>query len=204
MEINANKKLLGEVLTVRAGYPFRGAIRASADGPVRVVLMGNVDQLDGIAWAAVPHTHLPPGRREPRWLHAEDIVFVHRADRYHATCIEEPPGPAVCGTSALHLRAKPEAGVLPAFVAWQMNQPPFQRELQRSAEGTAQKSIRRPVLESLPLGIPPLAAQQGIVAMARLAWRERHLHASLIRNRERMFESIAEALSGACDNEQKL
>jgi restriction endonuclease S subunit len=51
------------------------------------------------------------------------------------------------------------------------------------------------VLESLPIGLPPLADQERIVALARLAQRERQVHDLLIRNRERQFESIAEALA---------
>ncbi len=80
---------------------------------------------------------------------------------------------------------------MPAFLAWQINQPPFQRELWRTAEGSSQLSLRRPVLEELPVTVASEADQQRIVKLVRLAQRERELQARLIRNHERLFESIA-------------
>ena len=89
----------------------------------------------------------------------------------------------------------PNAKVLPGFVAWQINQPPFQRQLQQAAEGSSQLSIRRPVLESLKLSVPNLAAQQRIVALAAMARRERQVLQALMRNREQQLQMLAEKLA---------
>jgi restriction endonuclease S subunit len=82
-------------------------------------------------------------------------------------------------------------------LAWQINQPPFQRQLQQAAEGSSQLSIRRPVLESLTLSLPSLADQQRIVALADLARRERHTLNQLIHNREQQLQGLAEDLAHA-------
>ncbi|MEJ7687724.1 MAG: restriction endonuclease subunit S [Variovorax sp.] len=196
MRIHAEKKALGHGLVVRAGYAFRGSIEEVAAGPVRAVQMKDLDPAAGLDWDSVVRTQLR-GRGTADWLAADDVLFVARGTRFYAVCLgDAPPGPAVCGPHLFHLRVKRGHALLPAFVAWQINQSPFQRELQRAAEGSSQLSVRRPVLESLPIGIPALAHQQRIVELARFAQRERLLQLRLLRNRERQFELIARALAG--------
>jgi hypothetical protein len=195
MSVHAFRTHLGEVATIRAGYPFRGTIESIPGGPARAVQMKDLDPLEGIRWSGVVHTRLS-GRREADWLLADDLLFVSRGTRFYAACLDAPPPHAVCGPHLFHLRVKAPGELIPAFLAWQINQPPFQRELRRAAEGSSQLSLRRPVLEALPVGIPSVADQQRIVELARLALRERHLQSQLIRNRERLFESIAESLAG--------
>lgn len=200
MQIHAKKKALGEELSIRAGYSFRGPIEEVVAGPVRAVQMKDLDPFAGLDWSRVVHTQLR-GRGAADWLAADDLLFVARGTRFYAIYLgDEPPGPAVCGPHLFHLRVRPGRAVLPAFVAWQINQSPFQRELRRAAEGSSQLSVRRPVLESLPIGIPPVAHQQRIVDLARFAQRERLLQARLLRNREREFELIARELAGMSSN----
>lgn len=159
------------------------------------VQMKDVDPDFGVHWLGVFRTELP-GRKQPNWLQPEDVLFVSRGTRFHAVCLDMPLGAAVCSPHFFHLRVKPEAGVLPRFVAWQINQPPFQRQLWQAAEGSGQLSIRRPVLESLSLSVPSLADQQNIMALADLARQEKKILRQLIRNREHQLQSLAEKLAG--------
>ncbi|MDM0107547.1 restriction endonuclease subunit S [Variovorax sp. J22R24] len=196
MSIHAIQIALGELVGIKAGYPFRGSIENLPGGSVRAVQMKDLDPVEGVDWNTVIHTRLA-GRGQADWLVADDLLFVSRGTRFYAACIDPPPGPAVCGPHLFHLRVKPGGRLVPAFLAWQINQPPFQRELQRSAEGSSQLSVRRPVLEALPIGVPSWDDQRRIVELARLARRERQLHLQMLRNRERLFESIAESLAAA-------
>jgi hypothetical protein len=193
MSIHALQVAMAEAVGVRAGYPFRGPIDDMPAGSVHAVQMKDMDPVEGIRWHTVIRTELA-GRRRADWLLPNDVLFVSRGSRFYAACVDGTPGPAVCGPHLFHLRIKPASDLIPAFLAWQINQPPFQRALHRSAEGSSQLSVRRPVLEALPIGIPPTADQRRIVELAQLARRERQLHERLIRNRERLFHSIAESL----------
>jgi hypothetical protein len=199
MSIHAIRTELAEAVGIRAGHPFRGTIDDVPGGSVRAVQMKDMDPLEGIRWNSVIRTELA-GRRRADWLLSDDVLFVSRGSRFYAACVDATPGAAVCGPHLFHLRIKPGTDLIPAFLAWQINQPPFQRALKRSAEGSSQLSVRRPVLEGLPIGIPPAADQRRIVELARLARRERQLHERLIRNRDLLFESIAESLTDAGDD----
>lgn len=194
MAINAKYFILSQLTSLQGGYPFRGSIEESAEGSVLAVQMKDVDPESGVNWTGVTRTRLA-GRKQPGWLKAGDVLFVSKGARFYAVCIDQPPGQAVCSPHFFLLQALPKAKVLPAFLAWQMNQPPFQRQLQQAAEGSSQLSIRRPVLEALTIGVPPMADQLRIVALARLARQERLTLQHLIHNREQQLKVLAEGLA---------
>lgn len=193
MPIDTKYFEFNSVLNIRGGYPFRGSIEESVDGDVLAVQMKDVDPEDGISWSGVMRTSLA-GRKQPDWLKRGDVLFVSKGSRFYAVCIDEPPSPAVCSPHFFHIQVMSSLQLLPAFLAWQINQPPFQRQLQQVAEGTSQLSIRRPVLEALTLSIPSLADQHRIVALAELARLERQTLNQLIANREQQLNALANSL----------
>lgn len=194
MLIDAFLLKLGSVAGVRSGYPFRGSIDESVDGNVLAVQMKDVDVELGVGWAGVIRTSLA-NRKQPDWLKVGDVLFVSKGARFYAVCIDEPPSLAVCSPHFFRIQVAPNVPLLPTFLAWQMNQPPFQRQLQQAAEGSSQLSIRRPVLESLTLSMPSLPDQHRIVALTELARQERRALHQLIHNRERQLQALAEDLT---------
>ena len=192
--IHVNNIQLDAVAKVRSGYPFRGPIPEVENGPVRVVQMRDVDPSGEVDWSGAIFTELE-GRKKPEWIAVSDILFASRGSRYYAACVESIPGPAVCGQHLFHVSVRPSAPVLPAFLAWQINQPPLQKLLGKLAEGSSQLSIRRGILESLPIALPSLAAQQKIMALVELAKQEKAAHLALIHTREKQLESLAEGLA---------
>ena len=194
MSIDAFSLELGLAADVRSGYPFRGAIEEVVAGGVLVAQMKDVDATDGVRWSGVVRTELR-GRKPPDWLQSGDLLFVARGDRFFATCISTPPEPAVCGPHLLHLRVRPGSGIEPAFLAWQLNQPPLQRRLHAAAEGSSQLSIRVGEITALRIAVPALEQQARIVALADAAQRERHFLAQLTRNREQQIAALAAKLA---------
>ena len=193
--IDATIITVAELLHLQGGYPFRGSIEESTDGGALAVQMKDVDPEHDVNWSGVMRTTLT-GRKRPDWLKAGDILVVSKGARFYAVCLDDPPYPAVCSPHFFRLRVKSPAAVVPAFIAWQINQPPFQRQLQQAAEGSSQLSIRRPVLEALTLSIPSLTDQHRIVALAELARQERQTLKQLIANREQQLNALANLLAG--------
>jgi hypothetical protein len=200
--IDAQLKTLDSVADFRTGYPFRGAIEPAEGGAVAVVQIKDLSPSKEVAWDAVVRTELK-GRRAPEWLKPGDILLVARGNRYYAVALENVPGSAVCGPHLYHVRLKDGAGILPQFLAWQINQPPIQRLLGQAAEGSNQLSIRRAELEGLPVSVPALVFQEHIVQLAATAERERALLNQLVLNRERQMSALAFALTDAAIHEKK-
>jgi hypothetical protein len=185
---------LRQVADIRSGYPFRGAIEEVATGGVLVAQMKDVDVSDGVRWANAVRTELL-GRKPPDWLQGGDLLFVARGGRFFAACISAPPEPAVCGPHLLHLRVRAGCSVLPAFLAWQLNQSPLQRRLHVAAEGSSQLSIRVGEIAALEIAVPTLEQQARIAGLAGAALRERHLLAQLAHTREQQLAVLATQLA---------
>jgi hypothetical protein len=193
MPFDALQIALVHVAQLQAGHPFRSAVEEVADGDVHVIQMKDVSPEWGVDWSAVMRTRLA-GRKQPDWIVDSDILFAAKGARFYAACVGAALPNAVCVPAFFHLRVRPEAALDPEFLAWQINQPPCQRQLLQAAEGSSQLSIRRAVLEQLILAVPHITEQRRIVALARLAVRERHALQRLIHNREQQLQAIAEDL----------
>ena len=148
-----------------------------------------------VAWDGLVHTHIE-GRRSAQWLQPGDVIFVARGARNYAVCLREVPKPTVCSPHFFRLRAR-SSSLLPEFLAWQINRAPAQRYLASNAEGSDQLSIRRAVLEQLPLAVPPLARQRLIVALAEAALQEERRLLALVHNRQQQQDGLALALLSA-------
>ena len=196
--IDAIKIYLGGLGEIRSGYPLRGAISPVSGGSTLVVQMRDVASDRPLHWPAVVRTELT-GRQMPEWLTDGDVLLVTRGNRYYAVALENVPDRTVSGPHLYHLRLKPNSRLLPAFLAWQLNQSPIQRHLHQAAEGSNQLSIRRAELEALSISVPPIVDQQRIVRLAELAARERVLLEQLIRNREQELGALALVLAGPID-----
>jgi hypothetical protein len=186
-------KTLRDVVTVMAGHPIRDAIRSVPGGDIAVVQIKNVDAKTGVDWPAVTRTVLST-RRGPDWLQPGDILFSARGQRNIAVCLDDPPARAVCSPHFFLIRVTDASVTLPEFLAWQMNLPQAQRYFSQSATGSYITSIRRQVLEALPILIPNLDRQRLLVQLAKAAQREEQLTQKLLENRKRELDLVARNL----------
>lgn len=180
---------LATLARVSAGFPFRGAVDALEPGEVAVIQMRNVEG-ETIAWPSLAHVILPT-KRAPDFLASGDVIFTTRGRRNFALVLEEVPGPAVCSPHFFVLRSFDPARLLPAFLAWQINQKPAQEYLQQAATGSHILNITRTAIDNLPIAIPPADVQRAILELAGAARRERDLVNALIDNRQRQLAAVA-------------
>lgn len=184
--------ILKSLVDVKAGHPFRGSVPFVEAGNAYALQMRDLSLGGDVAWDGLIRTEVDVGK-PVQWLEPGDVVFVARGARNYAACLRDVPKPTVCSPNFFLLRVKSPT-LLPEFLAWQINRAPGQRYLASNAEGSDQLSIRRPVLEAMPLAVPSLSRQQLIVALAETALQEeRQLHA-LIRNRQQQLDALAIAL----------
>lgn len=183
---------------IRSGHPFRGAVPEEKNGFAVTVQMRDVDPVKGVAWEAAVKTS-PNGRKEPDWLRSGDILFLSRGLYNYALFLENVVEKAICSQYFFVVRVKDQR-LLPAFVAWQINQSIAQTYLRNNAEGSDQQSIRRAVLEGIPIVIPSIAQQHQLLRLTQAAQQERERHEDMIRNREREVQAyVAKLLSSVSD-----
>jgi hypothetical protein len=184
---------LGDLALVRAGYGFRSAIEESAEGNVIAVQLRDI-QRGRLDWSRAARTLLarPPGDEE--WLRTGDILFSFRGTRFVAVLLEDVPARAVASTQFMLVRLRDRQAVLPEFLAWQLNHQAAQDYFEQAAQGTAQRSLRRGLIEAVPITVPTLTAQRTLLQLVNLARREREAMEELIRIREQQVMHIAASL----------
>lgn len=185
---------LRNLASIAAGYPLRGAVDDLNHGQVAIIQMRNVDAEAGVSWNQVQRVELP-SRRPAALLVAGDILFTTRGTRNFAMALDVVEGEAVCSPHFFVIRVCAANQIEPQFLAWQINQRPAQEYLQREATGSHILNIRREVIESLQIAVPPLATQRTIVALANTACAERTALTRLIDNRSQQLEAIAVGLA---------
>lgn len=185
---------LSDMASIAAGYPLRGAADELNYGEVAIIQMRNVDAEIGVSWSEVQRVELP-SKRSPAFLAAGDILFTTRGARNFALALDVVEGEAVCSPHFFVIRVCDADRIEPQFLAWQINQRPAQEYFQREATGSHILNIRREVIESLQIAVPPLATQRTIVALANTARAERAALTRLIDNRSQQLEAIALGLT---------
>lgn len=184
------RESLGGLASIAAGYPLRGAVDALPPGDVAVIQMGNVHPETSVDWVAAQRIALP-SKRSSNFLAPDDVIFTTRGTRNFALALGQIPGLAVCSPHFFVMRVSEPCRIIPAFLAWQINQRPAQEYFQREATGSYILNIRREAIENLPIAIPPVATQQIVVAFAEAARTERAALTRLIDNRNQQLEAIA-------------
>jgi len=184
--------ILCDIADIRPGYPFRGTIAPVKEGEVHVVQVRDADSTGEIFQDEMITTNLP-GKKQPDWLQAGDVLFVTKGAKNFSALVEDLPAKTVCSPHFFLVRLKPEMKkkVLPEFICWQLNQLPAQRYFQATAEGSLYVSIRRQVLENTPFALPSMEKQRQLVAMHRCAVKEQKVLQQLIENRQQKLDAIA-------------
>ncbi|EKO3615212.1 restriction endonuclease subunit S [Vibrio metschnikovii] len=183
---------LAGCVTIQAGYPFRGAIRDIPSGSVRAVQAKDISPLGELQTNDLIVTDLT-GKRDADWLQQGDILFSAKGSKHIACYVHEALEWTTCAPSLFLLRVKSEwkEQVNPQFLTWQLNQLPAQTYFKRSAEGSFQISIRKPVLAATPIALPTLCKQNTIAKLYEASIKENALLHKLINNRQQQLNAIA-------------
>ena len=193
-DIRADKSNLSDIATAAAGHPFRGKIEPIEGAETAVVQMRDTSP-SGVDWTSCVRTEVA-GRREPDWLRPGDILFPARGNVSLAVLIDESIGSlqAVAAPHFFLLRVS-RSDVLPAYLAWWLNQEPAQRHLEQNAQSsTLVRNIARPVLEATPVMLPPLSRQEQIAGLANAMQREEELLHRLRQTNQQIMTGLARDL----------
>lgn len=187
---------LGDIASIRQGHPFRGAITAHADGNVRVIQLKNITasgfyDAQGLLRTRMSH------RKAPDWVRDGDVLLAARGSHPMAALLRDPPENTVCSPHLYVIRLVDPARVMPAFLAWQLNQKMAQDHLRRQSAGSRQQSLRKASVGDLRIRVPALPQQKSIIAIARAAQLERcHCEALLAARYEEVARYSEHLLAG--------
>lgn len=190
------KTTLGDIATIQAGYPFRGSIPNVPTSDTYVVQTRDISIHSKIAWEGVMKTADQNGRAD-YLLKDGDILLLSRGYKFIAEALNDVPIKTICSPHFFIIRPLQPLKLLPAFLAWQINQEPSQHYLKMAAEGSGQLSIRRSIVESLILAVPSIEGQNSLLQLDELIRQEQKVLAQLQLNRQKQLHILAQELIDA-------
>lgn len=186
---------LGEIMTLRAGYPWRGAVPPVGNGTVKAVQAKDISEIGELVLENCVRTELT-GKRDADWLRMGDVLLINKGARNTAAYVDQDFADVTCTSSIYLLKAHKSwrEKLNMQFIAWQLNQAPLQAYFKRSAEGTLQVSLRRQVVEDAMLAIPDLHTQNLIANLYFASQQEHKTLTKMIENRRMQLSAIATQL----------
>jgi len=118
-----------------------------------------------------------------------DIIFKSRGNLNTAALVSEDLDKTIAASPLMVLKIKGK-NVLPDYLAWYINQPAAQKQLESKAGGTSVRMISIADLGDLVVEAPSLDGQKKIVAFAELMKREEAILKELSNKRKKLYDAV--------------
>lgn len=187
---------MSDLATIRSGYHFRGKVESVRDGEYSVVQIKDFDADRHFHPEALDHVNL---ERDgvPHFLQQGDVLFLSRGNRRFASPITRPLIRTVAASYFYVLRVQDQR-ISPEYLAWYINQAPFQEELNNLATGTHMPFVSLDVFTKLSIPVPSLEVQAQIVALDALARREQGIMREIAEKHVQIAAQRAKLVENAC------
>jgi hypothetical protein len=168
------RSLIDILEALRLGKGRPSGAEHDPEGDTGVLRLGDVDyETEQITWTDVMQVAAyAPG--EHHFLQDGDVLIVGRGPRRTAVLADDPPPRTVADRTFFVARPDPEQ-VVPAFLAWYLNEQRAQHYLASHSRGTNIQTIKKSAIERLPVQLPDLDTQRRIERIQSLIQRELEL-----------------------------
>lgn len=179
---------LADVAGVQAGYLSRTRVEAASDGTHRLIQARDVSNQGEINQETV--VRFDPDR-DPNLYRVSlgDILLIARGQDHRAYLIRTDLTDMLA-SSVFHIIRPHQEAVLPAYLAWWLNQPEAQTAIKTGSRGTAIGYVSRRHIESIPVSLPPRVTQQRIVDTIALWERRSSLQSQIDHQRQELIQTL--------------
>ena len=186
--------LINDIADVRMGYHFRGRVQEEPGGNALVLQIRDVDEEGRFDPEMLTPMDIP--NLENHSLSLGDVVFLARGARRYAFLFDESRhGNIVPAGYFMVLRPKTQR-VRAGYLAWAINQNPFQARVDAVSSGTAVPQITKGNLTALSIDVPDVQTQDRIAAVTHLMRRELTIIQKLREYRAALLRAAARGGAG--------
>jgi hypothetical protein len=178
---------LSKIAKIQSGYISRGKIEPREDGTHFLLQARDVDS-ERLTYKADSLVRFSPDLSRKDWvLKTDDVLFMARGTRNYSVLINDIPERALSAACFFIVRVSSDQ-VLPYYLCWYLNQALVDHYLSRhSGRGVHMPVVRRSVLESIEIPIPPLEVQSKITKLDVLLQKELELIDKLAAKRRELI-----------------
>lgn len=170
------------------GYPFRSRLESDPKGDISVIQMKDIDDHNRLDTSHLTPVHLR-NINPAHLVNPGDLIFRSRGRVNTASLVSHPLDKTVVAAPLFRIRPATDK-VLPAYLAWYINQPQAQAYLERQASGTISRMIHKKTVSEMAIELPPLERQHQVARLAALAGREQELLQRLAEKRKIYADGI--------------
>lgn len=167
--------------SLRAGYQIRAKVENQPGASHRLIQIRDFNE-DRSAYDRDNLFSIEPGGKveQSQILRNGDVLFLSRGHHPFACALRDVPPRSLASPYFFIIRPRDPDRVLPAYIAWFLNLPQTLRQIRRqSTVGAHMPIVRREILESLRIPMPPPPMQGKIARVSELARRRKALLAEL-------------------------
>ncbi len=178
---------LRDISDIHSGYIARGKIESLAAGSHYLVQAKNVS-CDHLTCDTAGLIRFNPNlSRNDQLLEKDDLLFMARGAHNSTIRLGRIPKPALAAACFFVVRISSPV-VLPGYLSWYLNQAPVKHYLfQNSGRSVHMPVVRRAVLESTQIPLPPVELQLQIADMNALMFKEMNLLQQLGKKRRELI-----------------
>lgn len=184
--MNQAHSKLQDIADIQAGFSFRKGITQKEDGEFRVIQIQDIGNDGEVLTEDLTRTEADNFKPE-HFVQQGDVLFATRGANRRAGFIKEEMPDTIFVAQILSLRNISE-NIMPAYLAWYLNQTPAQAYFESNASGSLIQNIRIDVLKDLEISIPSLEDQRRILEIHRLRIREKKLVEEIQMKRDQITE----------------
>ena len=185
---------LTDIADIRQGLAFRSKVEHQPAGSIRVVQAKNLGEDGRVELGDIVRVSAVKFSPEQR-LRSGDVLLQARGVNYPAALVAADLGEAVAAAPLYVIRPKVEQ-LDAEYLVLYLTYPVVQARLRSRATGTYVPQLPRAEIDGIRIHLPSLDDQRRLVALGRLAYRERQLTGVLI---ERRNEILWAAMKEAAD-----
>jgi len=174
---------------VLPGFSIKTAVVHDPNGTHQIILAKYLSDDNLYRYNPEHELRILPKKSVDRYLVTSgDLIFMSRGALNRTVLLETVPHLTLASASFYIL--KPKQGISPAYLAWYLNQDPFQIKITEIRTGAGTPFVPRSGFSKIPITLPPMDVQQKLGEINRLMNRERYLmnkRTKLIKQKHRLL-----------------
>lgn len=192
----SSKYPISDLATIRSGYHFRGKVEPVAGGKYSVIQIKDFDTERRFHPELLDQVNLERDG-QPHLISKGDILFLSRGNKRFAAAVTRGLIHTVAASYFYVLRVINQR-VLPEYLAWYINQAPFQEELTNLATGTHMPFVSLEEFRKLGILVPSMEVQKKIAELDAMARREQSLMRNIAERRAQIAAQRAKLVENIC------
>ena len=181
---------LSELVHIQPGYLSRGRVHSVPDGTHRLLQARDVSADGGVCLENAVRFR-PERKPELYQVLRGDVLVIARGQEHRAHSIDEDLPNTLVAFSFYILRPDLKL-ILPGYLAWWLNLPSVQAQINAESRGTGISYISRQALENLRVQVPTLTVQHDIERILELWHKIKSIRRRLDEKREQQIQMVCQ------------